>query len=76
MCTEYTEKVNKKGNKVVTLWSKDGVEDKKTLRVEDNGNGFTVKVYSWLSTEPDMYYNLDYGTAADISDALDLFDYR
>lgn len=52
------------------------IKDKKLLRVEDNGNGFTIKSYSWTSSEPDMYYNLDYSTASELMDALELFDFR
>jgi hypothetical protein len=64
-CT-YTLKSNKKGLKVLTLYSDDSgwaTADKKLMRITDNGNGFTVKSYSWVASDPDMYYNIDYSDA-------------
>ena len=66
-----SEKIKTKGNKVVKY-----LDDRKVLRVVDNGNGFTVKSYSWTSMEPNRYFNLGYADAADLVDCLEKMDYR
>ncbi len=40
--------------------------NKKILKIVDNGNGFTVKHYSWSDAYPDMYYNIPYDLAGDL----------
>lgn len=67
-----------KGGTVVTIYSGEGYtqDNKKLLRVKNNGNGFTVKYYSWLPSSPDLYWSIPYDVAADLVDALEQFDYR
>ena len=71
---------DKKGNKVWIYYPTDSENEysslRKVLRVVDNGNGFTIKSYSWTSTEPDTYWNIPYNVAGDLVDALEHFDYR
>ena len=67
-----SEKVKKKSNWKVIKY----LDDRKVMRVVDNGNGFTVKVYSWSSIEADKYFNIGYGDAADLVDCLENMEYR
>ena len=45
------------------------------MRVIDNGNGFTVKMYSWSSCDADKYLSIDYADAADLVDCLAAMDF-
>jgi hypothetical protein len=52
------------------------LDGKKVMRVVDNGNGFTVKAYSWSSVNADQYWNIGYADAADLVDCLKKMEYR
>ena len=65
-----------KGNTVTMLADFTGKPGKKVMRVKDNGNGFTVKIYSWSSCEPNIFLNIGYSDAADLVDCLEYMDYR
>lgn len=70
MCEDTYTKV--KGNKI-TLYTKGNQwtsEHRKLIRVTDNGNGYTVKDYSWSSTVPHMYYNIPYDVADNLVKVL------
>ena len=70
-------KIKRKGNKVWLLSDSSYVKaNKKVMRVEDNGNGFTVKSYGWDAPYPDLYWSLGYADAADLMECLKEFDFR
>lgn len=64
-------KIVKKNNKV-TLYSDDDFKEvnRKLMRVVDNGNGYTIKAYSWSSVYADKYWSIDYAEAADLVECL------
>ena len=59
-----------KGNKVTKT-----LQGTKVMKVVDNGNGFTIKAYSWSSIYPDLYWSIGYADAADLVDCLAQMDY-
>ena len=70
--------IKQKGNKTWLMSSKveNSVNNKKIMRVEDNGNGFTIKSYSWSSVDADKYYSIGYDEAAHLTEILEYFDYK
>lgn len=68
-------KVKRKGNKVTKYSDHQYTQaDKKIMKVTDNGNGYTIKIYSWSSTEADTYHSLGYADAADFVDCFNKFE--
>jgi hypothetical protein len=74
MDTVYDIKDNKFGYSTLTVYSGSGYvkEGKKLLKIIDNGNGYTIRSYSWTSANPDTYLNIDYADAELIEEHIGL----
>lgn len=66
--------IKRKGNKVWLLAGPEYIyPGKKLMRVEDNGNGYTIKSYTWSAAYPDLYWNIGYGDAEYLVECLKQF---
>jgi hypothetical protein len=66
-----------KGNKIIKYADQDYSQPgRKLMKVTDNGNGFTIKSYSWSPSWPDMYWSIGYSDAVDLLECLEAADFR
>jgi hypothetical protein len=66
--------IKEKGNKKWLLQKDYNGDLRKSIKITDNGNGLTIKKYSWMSSSADQYWSIDYGTAVDLIALLPLLD--
>ena len=75
MSQEAMFRIKRKGNSVIVYAGPEYInEGRKLARLVNNGNGYTVKFYSWSATIPNRYLNIGYDELEYLSAAFASFN--